>query len=172
MIKREDSLIFNAFLAAVPLFYGAKSINHAVFLCTATFFSVFIFELLFFATKSFWLYSARSLFSLLVFGVMASFFILIAAIFSGPAVESLSVAFPLTVMSAFLISRRISGSFRQRMALRTRSAAFFFIFVLMAGALHQSNEILKSFPTAVFWMSGIIFAAVSLVKQKTPFLNG
>ena len=165
MHKRELSRITLATVSNVPLFYGASDLGKAAFLSGSVLLAIFIFEVVFHLTKRFWLHSVRPLFALIILASVLSGIYLISRAFLWEGRAATLQFFPLTLVSAFLLScgtTAMNESFGSRIGTR----AGFSILLLIVGVARRWGGTFQSFPPGPFWVSAFALSIFFFWNKK------
>ena len=163
--KRGLNQMTLAAVSGLPLFYGSSTIGQAAFLAGSVLASVFIFEVFFHFTRSFWLRSLRPLLALIILAsVLSGIFLVCSSLLLAGDQNPLRF-FSLTLASAFLLAHStvaMTGAFQGR----AWKWIGFSALLLVIGICRQWSGAFQMFPPASFWLSGMALGVFLFLKQR------
>ncbi len=151
-------------VSAIPLFYGASDIGHTAFLVGSVLTAVFIFEIVFYVTKRFWLYSLRPLLALIILASVLSGIFLICESFLLNGKDISAHFFPLSLVSAFLLVQS-TITMNKLSKSRIQNWIGFSALLLIIGISRHWAETFQMLPSAAFWVSGGALGAFFFLRR-------
>lgn len=173
MSRTQNAFLTKITVAALPILYGARSLEKAIQLCSAVLASILVFEILVYLKKKIrvrFSFPPRfgPIFSLIILFISAGILALVAfggdLLWPGTWKETVSI-FPLSFASALLLgsfTRPETNTPRQR----TRLWTAFALLILFVGLLQDKTPTLAGFLPFPFWILALMVSIAALGRRK------